>query len=377
MVKTVFATEPPTLSSPSDSSNLTSSTLSWQTPAFELANSNPYRVQVADNPSFTSPNKDYYTDNTNYTPALDPGTWYWRVKVKDSSNNWSEWSNSWSFTLSNSTPTSSPTSSPTSAPTSTPSPSDNALGGSPSQSNQFTITAPPSAIRYNEPISITVTLSNLQPNSIYYLKGAFVKSGSSNYFGQTYVGSDWVKNNVTFSSQVSINTDASGNWTGSLQAMPDYTDSGFSGAGSYIFKVARYNSTGSGPTWSSDFTLSILDAPSPTASTTTTAKSTSSPSPSPKNTASSTPTATKSSNNNSYASSEDQNQNISLPNLFANESTVAGAATESATINLAKPLNNVPNWYIIGGITGSVLALGSLAYFARLKLIKHAVPHLK
>src|SRR5688572_15168547 len=97
-----FAGDPPQLLSPSDGSTTSSSKLEWQIPSYSLYSGNNFRVQVDDDVSFSSLNKDYYTDNNYYTPTLADGVWYWRVKAKDVDGVWSDWSSIWSFNLSSS-----------------------------------------------------------------------------------------------------------------------------------------------------------------------------------------------------------------------------------------------------------------------------------
>lgn len=108
------------LLTPANNTTVSSSRLEWQTPSYSLYTSNPYRIQVDDDPAFSSINKNYYTINTYYTPSLSFGSWNWRVKAKDSSGSWSDWSAIWSFVLTEATP--SPTSTPTPTPKPTPTP---------------------------------------------------------------------------------------------------------------------------------------------------------------------------------------------------------------------------------------------------------------
>jgi len=254
--KPVIAGEPPTQISPSNNSTVSSSTLNWQAPSYQLYSPNPYRVQVDDDSTFSSLNKDYYTNNTYYTPTLNPGTWFWRIKAKDISGTWSDWSATWSFILATSMPSSSPTPSvpPNQSPSSTPPPS------SVSQpTSSFVISNTPSQIDSDQSFNVSISLSLPDShNTDLYLKGAFKKPDSSNYFGQTKVSGSWVKNGSSYSSQYPITTDSSGNWSGNLEIQPDSDDSGFTGTGDYIFKVGRYTSSGSGPTWSNESTIKII-----------------------------------------------------------------------------------------------------------------------
>ncbi|HBQ51270.1 TPA: hypothetical protein DD690_04805 [Candidatus Daviesbacteria bacterium] len=137
------------------------------------------------------------------------------------------------------------------SPSPTPSPS-------PSSASSFTISNVPSSIDSTQTFTTSITLElSSYPNTKFYLKGAFVKSGSTNYFGYTKVNDSWVKNNNTYSDQYSITTDSSGKWSGSLEIQPDVFDSGYEGTNDYIFKVGRYTSSGNGPTWSNEITIKI------------------------------------------------------------------------------------------------------------------------
>lgn len=269
-----YAANPPALLSPQNISTTTQSTLSWQLPNYSLYPTNPFRIQIDDDQNFVSLEKDYYTKNTTYSPTLSIGTWYWKVKAKNSEGVWSDWSTPWSFTLTDETPppssspspspssTTSPTPSPSASPPPSPSPTPTPTptpSGSPSPQPiiTFEVTSLPSKVTSSESFTIKVSLKNLTVNSKYYLKGAFLIDGGSNYFGKTKVGGEWVKNNQTFSSQLPITTDPLGYWNGEITLMPDSEDSGFTGSGPYIFKVARYNSSGSGPTWSNPINIEV------------------------------------------------------------------------------------------------------------------------
>lgn len=234
-----LAISAPVQVSPNDGNTVSSTTLTWQAPSYSLYSGSPYRVQVDDETTFTNPPKDYYTANLSYTPTLSDGTWYWRVKAKDSGGTWSEWSSTWSFILSSSSP----------SPTPTP---------SPSSTSSFAVSNVPSSIDSTQTFTTSVNLElSSYPNTKFYLKGAFVKSGSTNYFGFTKVVGNWVKNNSSYSSQYEITTDSGGKWSGNLEIQPDVMDSGYEGTNDYIFKVGRYTSSGNGPTWGNEVSIKI------------------------------------------------------------------------------------------------------------------------
>mgnify|MGYP001558583145 CR=1 FL=1 len=252
-----FALDPPQLSSPSDGSTISSVKLEWNQPSYQVCSANnSYRIQVDDNPSFSPSSeidKKTYTKNTNYSPQLTEGAWYWRVMARDEScSAWSSWSNVWTFTFSN-------------AAIPSPSPSneqqDSNSSPSPTSQSSFMISGLPPEITSDQTLSVKIDLKlPNNPNSKFYLKGAFKKSDGSNYFGLTKVSGSWVKNGSSYSSQYPITTDAIGAWSGNLEIKVDDEDSGFSGTGDYIFKVGRYSTSGSGPNWSNELNLKINGA---------------------------------------------------------------------------------------------------------------------
>lgn len=273
-IKPVLAGDPPILMSPSNDSIVISSKLEWQIPTYSLySGGSPYMIQVDDQQSFANPEKNnIYLKNNYYTPQLNPGVWHWRVKAKDINGTWSDWSLTWLFTLQTSTPSPTPTSAsqPTPTFTSTPTPA-------PLQSTSlFAISSSQSQINSDQSINTTVNLSlSNKPNTKFYLKGAFRKPGSTNYFGFTKVGNNWIKNSSTYSDQHPITTDQSGNWTGNLEIKADAEDTGYTGSDDYSLKIGRYDSTDSSPSivWASnELTIKInsisnqnTDSNSPTA----------------------------------------------------------------------------------------------------------------
>lgn len=268
-VDKIYAGEPPILTSPQNGATTTNSKLEWQAPPYQLyTQGSPYRVQVDDSMDFAIPiTKDRYKDSTSYEPEdLTLSNWYWRVKAKDASGTWSDWSTIWSFTL---TITPSPSPSPSPTPSTSPSPS-------PTSNPNLTISNVPSSVKVDQEFSVNISIVNFQPNSTYYLKGAFKLSGGANYFGLTKVGNDWVRNKEYYGDQDPITTDPSGNWNGNLYVQGDPHDAGFTGEGNYTFKVGYYFNSSS-VSWSNEVNI-FLDSPSGTISTSV---STSVPKPKP------------------------------------------------------------------------------------------------
>ncbi len=259
------ALDAPALTGPSDGLTVNTVDLNWQTPAYALYSTNHYRIQVDNNADFSSPEKDYYPSDNSYSPQnLSEGIYYWHVKAKDETSNWSDWSAASSFILSladSTTPQATVTPAPAPIPTSTPTPTVTpTITSAPTKAPAtFTFSQPPAQINSDQFFTITLNLTGLSPAANYFLKGAFSKGGSTNYFGQTQVGSTWVKNNQSCTSQFLITTDSSGSWTGNLEIMPDSGDSGLTGSGDYLFKIGRYSASCSNLTWSSTATVYIND----------------------------------------------------------------------------------------------------------------------
>ncbi len=134
----------------------------------------------------------------------------------------------------------------------TPSPSSS------STSSSFIILSIPKKIDSDQSFPPKIDLTSISyPNEKFFLKGAFKKDGTSNYFGLTKVGDNWIKNGTKSTDQFPITTDSVGKWSGSLEVKVDLLDDGYDGSGDYIFKVARYNSNGDNLTWSNEININI------------------------------------------------------------------------------------------------------------------------
>lgn len=261
----VKASDPPNLTSPPDNylTSDKSPKLTWEYLGGCADSGSCFRVEVDNGADFSDPEKSTYTDSFSYSPqGLTDGSWNWRVKAKDKSNKWSNWSRVFRFTIeAQASPTPTPTSQPTPSPQTTPS-------SSKPQSN-FEIKDIPPEINSDQEfeLSASVVLPK-DPNQAFYLKAAFKKSGSSNYFGETFSNGEWVKNGASYSKQFKIQTDSSGKWEGKIKLRPDSEDSGFEESGDFLLKVGRYSDSGSGPSWSNELNIKInkIDKPSPSPS---------------------------------------------------------------------------------------------------------------
>lgn len=255
--KIVFATITPILISPSDNSNEDKPKLVWEYSGECVSDGSCFRIEIDNSPDFTSPEKTTYTNSLSYSPqGLEQSSFYWRVKAKDKSNKWSDWSNIYKFNI-GSQVTSSPALNLTQA-SSLPAPSSG------KNENTFSIKDAPAEIDSDQEIEVNVLIKlSDKPNSAFYLKGAFKKSDSLNYFGETYSGSSWCKNNSTYSKQLAIAVNSDGKWEGKIKVRPDFEDSGFKGTGDYVFKVGRYTDMGNGPVWSNELSLKINEVEKP------------------------------------------------------------------------------------------------------------------
>lgn len=109
-------------------------------------------------------------------------------------------------------------------------------------------------------------MSGLSNNTIYRLRVALTPQGTSNYFGSTYNGSSWYNGTpspINYSNFLSITTDNSGSWSGTIQGKVELSDPNFPGSSAtYDLKAGRYTETGTSPTWSNTLQIAVV-APSP------------------------------------------------------------------------------------------------------------------
>ncbi|MDD5415693.1 MAG: hypothetical protein PHE48_01665 [Candidatus Daviesbacteria bacterium] len=262
-----------------------------------------------------------------------------------------------------------PSSSPSSTSSSTPSPTPTPIPSStPQATSSFTISNIPSQINSDQSfnVSVNLTLPN-NKNADYYLTGAFKRVDGTRYFGLTKIGSSWIKyESSNYLNQYKITTDDSGNWTGTLEVEPDASDTDYKGSGDYIFKVGRYTSSGSSPTWSNESTITITSTENGDQDSTSTSTSNSLPS----TTNSPTPSVKATTTTSSQVRSSDK--------LIYQIASVAGA-TISAKSATEEGAVNVKNQKQINPIVWLGLALifagcGSIGYIYFKKNAKIHIP---
>ncbi len=110
-----------------------------------------------------------------------------------------------------------------------------------------------------------ISLIGFDAGEEIHVKGAFAGDGSTNYFGFTNIGGEWIKNSTKSEDQPVVTVN---NWDGKFKIKPDLGDTGFHGTGDYNFKIGFYYlSTGgnlSSVNWSDAVKIHIDFVPSPT-----------------------------------------------------------------------------------------------------------------
>lgn len=144
------------------------------------------------------------------------------------------------------------------------------------------ITSDKSSLGAEGELTITASPSGFTNGEKIYIKGAFFKEGSSNYFGLTKNNDSWINNSTTALSQREVNI---GEWDNILVTKPDYSDNGFTGTSDYRFKIGFYYLTTSGNTSSVNWSINEINikinsvptvAPSPAKTSTSNSSSSSS-----------------------------------------------------------------------------------------------------
>lgn len=150
----------------------------------------------------------------------------------------------------------------------------------------LTISSDKTSLFGYEDTTITASVSGFTDGELIYIKGAFYQDGSTNYFGYTKNGDNWIKNGDSTASQKQIKI---GDWNNKIIVESDFSDSGYKGESGYKFKVGFYYVTSGGNlsavNWSSnslDINLNEPDpTPTPTPSLTPTPQNSSTPTPTP------------------------------------------------------------------------------------------------
>ncbi len=189
-----------------------------------------------------------------------------------------------------------------------------------------TISNAPATIS-DQPFSLDISVSGASP-ATNYLRANLFPPGTTNYFGYTYNGTDYI-NSSNYSQYFPITIDSSGNWNGSIQAKIDTTSTYYTGPGTYNLKVRRYTQSGSSYTWSNELSV-LANLPTPTPTPTPTPSST--PSPTPTKTPSPAPTSTS----KKSASQTNTPSPVSTPTLISSPKNTS-LSNQSKEINSPQP----------------------------------------
>jgi len=234
------------------------------------------------------------------------------------------------------------------------------------------ITSDKTSLFGSDEMNISASISGFTNGEKIYLKGAFFKDGSTNYFGFTKNGDSWIKNSVTATDQRQIEI---GNWDTNTIVRSDFNDSGYSGKGEYKFKLGFYYLTSGGNlssvNWSSNSLGLTLDAPIPTQppssnSTTTTTSS------SPKNsTQTKTPTPKTSPATNVSNLPRSNGQTSSISDKIAQNSKIASDFARIKNVT-PKKIQNSDNVKVLGAKDEIGSQLGILTIIGGLVLLAGA-----
>jgi hypothetical protein len=156
----------------------------------------------------------------------------------------------------------------------------------------LTITANKDSLFGDEEIILTASASGFTSGETIYLKGAYYQDGSTNYFGYTKNGDNWIKNGDSTLNQKTVQIDQ---WDKSIIAKSDFADSGYRGEGGYKLKIGFYYLTSGGNlssiNWSNSLDVNLNEPdPTPTNTPTPTLVPTSIPTNTPTPTRAPTPT---------------------------------------------------------------------------------------
>lgn len=221
-----------------------------------------------------------------------------------------------------------------------------------------------------EEMIITASASGFTSGETIYIKGAFYKEGSTNYFGYTKKDSTWIKNGETTTSQKSI---VVGSWDGKLDVKSDFADSGYQGEGDYKFKVGFYYTTSGGNlfsvNWSDNVLSMVINEPNYTSTPTPSPANTPTPTSTPKPTATHTPTPTPTKAATPTVTIEPTSDDV-LPTAILGESTSLENTPSPTTAvkNISGSPNPLPA--ILIGIGTILLAVCGILAFQEYKKSK-------
>jgi len=122
-------------------------------------------------------------------------------------------------------------------------------------------------LNHDEEFVTSISLVSAPADTIYYFQIALTKEigSAARYFGYTQNRIDnWIKYGENHNNFYRINTNALGNWNGTIRGKPDSEDSDFKGSGDYFLKIGRFTEGGSRFWSDNELTINITAPPTPT-----------------------------------------------------------------------------------------------------------------
>lgn len=181
-----------------------------------------------------------------------------------------------------------------------------------------TISSNKTSLLGDEDMIVSASASGFTDGETIFIKGAFFQNGTTNYFGYTKIGDDWIKNSASNASQKSIKI---GDWDGTLIVKSDFADSGYKGEGDYAFKLRFYYGSSFTADWSTNVVTIAINEPDPTITPTPTPTNTPTPTSTPSPTVTTAPTSVLSTSTPSIV--------VSLTNTIASSETIRGVDESS------------------------------------------------
>lgn len=218
----------------------------------------------------------------------------------------------------------------------------------------------------DEPFTFNVSITGAQTGT-NYLRADLYQSGTYNYFGFTFNGTDYYNGSI-YNQFLPIIINSEGSASATIQAKIDSSSSSFKGSGPYKLKVRRYTSQNS-YTWSNEASLDIsYDLPTSTPIPASTPTPTDTPDPTNTPTPIKTPTPTKTSTpaptikptTKPSPTSTSDNPNLPASILGTSSATVMPTISQDSVKNQSSvsPLTKI---FLIGGMIILLLS-GGLFY---------------
>ncbi len=231
-------------------------------------------------------------------------------------------------------------------------------------------------------VNASLSIDNAADGTVYYMRGVFFQTGSTNYCGFTWNGSSWFKGPYTsndgWKNFLPI-TISSSSATFSLRAKLDQNDSGCQNNGNYNFKIQRFTVGGSGTFDTQNDQSLTVNIPTPTSTPIPTSVPTSSPTntPVPTSTSQSSPTVTPVPNSGSvsptkkptiapvvYGDDYDENAKVEAKNSVLGESVSVTTTPTKTLVEQNSKDAKLSFGLLFILIAGGIICIGSAIYLS-------------